>query len=138
MFRFAGFAVLMLSTSAFAGSGILDLSTPQTDDFRSIVDLRGNPDLRPQEGNPVRQVEKPAAPAVQPVALTNFDAQADEPSMLFSGHDTARTDRPRVGVGVYVGLGQRNAVAGAHAPKDGVAARSHKRSAPSIRLGRRR
>jgi hypothetical protein len=140
MFRLAGFAVLMFATSAFAESGVVDWSKPQTDDFRSVVDLRGDPNLRPQDGNPVRQAERPAPPAVQPqqaVALANAGgARANDASAPAYAHGAPGTNPSRVGV--YIVPRQKSVDASGQTPKDETAARSHKRSAPSFRLGRRR
>ena len=137
MFRLAGFVVLMLSTSAFAEPGIVDLSKPQIGDFRSTVDLRGDPNLKPQDGNPVRQAERPVLPAVQPqqtVALANTGAEHDEASTPASAKDTSRSNGSRVGV-VYLGLGHKSVDANSQALKPRTVAGSGKRS---FRLGRRR
>jgi hypothetical protein len=140
MFRLAGFAVLMFATSAFAQSSVVDWSKPQTDDFRSVVDLRGDSNLRPQDGNPVRKAERPAPPAdpsQQAMALANTGgARTDDASAPAYAHGAPRTASPRVGV--YLDLRQKSVDASGPALKDGTAARSHKRSAPSLRLGRRR
>jgi hypothetical protein len=137
MFRLVGFAVLMSATSAFAESSIVDWSKPQTDDFRSVVDLRGDPNLRPQDGKPVRQVERPVSPSIQPqhaMAAANMGgAGADDASAPVYAQGAPRTDRPRVGV--YLNLRDRSADAGGQALKDETAARPQKRS---FRLGRRR
>jgi hypothetical protein len=139
MFRLAGFAVLMFASSAWA-EPVVDWSKPQTDDIRSVVDLRGNPNLRPQDGNPVRQAERPASPAVQSqpaLSLANAGgARADDASAPAYAQGAPRTASPRVGV--YLDLRHRSVDAGGQAPKEGIAARSHKRSARSFRLGRRR
>lgn len=137
MFRVAGFVLLMLSTSAVAESGVVDLSKPQIDDFRSTIDLRGDPNLKPQDGNPIRQVERPVLPAVQPqqtMALANTGSGHDEASAAASAKDASRSNGSRVGV-VYIGLGHNNAGANSQALKEKAAAPSGKRS---FRLGRRR
>jgi hypothetical protein len=136
MFRLVGCVVLMLSTSAIAESGVIDLSKPQTDDFRSIIDLRGNTNLKPQDGNPVRQAETPAPPP-QTVALANTGAEHiehDEASAPVSAKDSPRNNGPRIGV-VYLGLGNKGADANRQAVKGGAVAGSTKRS---FRFGRRR
>jgi hypothetical protein len=140
MFHLAGFVVLMFATSAFAQSSVVDWSKPQTDGFRSIVDLRGDSNLRPQDGNPVRKAERPAPPAdpsQQAMALANTgDARTGEASAPAYAHGAPRSGGPRVGV--YLDLSHRNAATSGQASKAETAARSHKRSAPSFRLGRRR
>jgi hypothetical protein len=140
MFRLAGFAMLMFATSAFAQSSVVDWSKPQTDGFRSVVDLRGDSNLRPQDGNPVRQAERPASPAdqsQQAMALANTGrARADDASTPAYAHGAPRSGGPRVGV--YLDLRQRGVDASGQVPKEATAARSHKRSAPSFRIGRRR
>jgi hypothetical protein len=99
MLRSIILASVIMSSSAFAQS-VLDLSRPQTEGFNSIVDLRGDPNLKPQDANPQQKVEAPPiSAAVLPAALASTEVDRNAAGFGYTlGHSGRRvgTYRPYI------------------------------------------
>lgn len=108
---------LLFSTPATAE--VLDLSKPQTEGFRSVIDARGIASLKPQDGNPRPEPEAIALQAAIPIRLSSTPSPSE----------AAEKDVPRaqtMNVGAYI-------------KKDSTQVGSHKRAPrSSFRMGRRR
>lgn len=117
-------ALLLLILSNPAMAEIIDLSAPQRDGFRSIVDLRGLANVQPHEATPIA----PAVPAPiatpMPVRATAAPAaQGAEPQPSQAQPSQAQSKPARV---VYVGYSNNSSAERPAKPRR------------SFRFGRRR
>lgn len=110
---------LLLIASSPAMADIIDLSAPQRDGFRSIVDLRGLTNVQPHEATPVASAAPVRIAAPMPVGAAAIPAaQGAQPQPSQAQSNPARV--------VYVGYG--------------ISSRAERPAKPrrSFRFGRRR
>ena len=94
---------LLLILSSPAMAEIIDLSAPQRDGFRSIVDLRGLANVQPHEATPIAPAAAVRVATPMPVrAAASPVAQAAESQPSQAQPSQAQSKPARV---VYVGYG---------------------------------
>jgi len=117
-------ALLLLIVSSPAMAEIIDLSAPQRDGFRSIVDLRGLANVQPHEATPIAPAAPVRVAAPMPVrAAASPATQGTEPQPSQAQPAHAQSKPARI---VYVGYGNNSSAERPAKPRR------------SFRFGRRR